>query len=192
MGIKKKTYFILVLLILVIVALSVAWAGNGRKQQMVKHYYEALYEQVFDEGFSITEKGRSDGYDVRWSKGELYTELIDEDYIASESALVVRNESGKNQQLVVSFDKFLRIEKTGGQGMRFSFYARKVSGASALDIKVQVGGTVKEYKEDLEYKWSCYNDIVVDIPDTEKKMKLIIDVKPGQQFKLDELVMVKK
>lgn len=179
-------------MILVIVALSVAWAGNSRKHQIVKHYYEAMYEQVFDEGFSITEKGYSDAYDVLWSKGELTAELINEDYIASESALVVRNESGKNQQLVISFDDFLRDEKLSSQGMRFSFYARKVSGTSFLDIKVRVGSTVKEYKENLENKWSSYNDILVDIAEGEKKMEMIIDVKPGQQFKLDELVLVRR
>lgn len=192
MQFKNKSCFMLVPLILVVVALSVAWAGNGRRRQIVKHYYESLYEQVFDEGFSITEKGCSDAYDVRWSKGELHTELIDEDYIDSESALAVRNESGENQQLVISFDDFLRDEKLSGQGMRFGFYARKVSGESFLDIEVQVGSTVKEYNENLENKWSCYNDILVDIAEGEKKMKMIIDVKPGQQFKLDELVLVRK
>lgn len=90
---REKTYYILVPLILAIVDLSVAWAGNGRKQQIVKHYYEALYEQVFDEGFSINEKDYSDAYDVFWSRGELSTRLIREDYIASESALEVSNES---------------------------------------------------------------------------------------------------
>jgi len=188
---REKTFFIMVPLILVIVALSLAWAGNSRRQQIVKHYYEALYEQVFDEGFSITEKGYSDAYDVIWSKGELSTKLIDEDYIASESALLVSNESEKNQQLVISFNGFLKKEKLSGQSMKFSFYARGVSGASILDIKMQIGSNVKVYNENLEDKWSCYNDIVADIGEGEKNMKVIIAVKPGQQFKLDELVMVR-
>ncbi len=187
---KKMPYIIAAILILSTAGLTAGWAVNNRNRPAPKHYYEALYEQVFNEGFDITEKGCRDDYAVLWSKGELSTKLINEDYIDSESALVISNHTGKNQKLTILFDDFLRYKKSKGSSVEFCFYARKVSGISVFDITVQVDGASKKYNEKLESKWSCYNGIEVDLTENTKTMKIIIDVKPDQQFKLDEFIML--
>ena len=187
---KKTPYFIIAMLVLLAVSLTVAWDGNKRKQPAPKHYYEALYEQVFDEDFDIAEKDCRDGYDVLWSKGELSASLIKEDYIDSESALVISNHTDKNQKLTILFDDFLRYKKSDESSIEFCFYARKISGLSVFDITVQVDEKSIKYNEKLEYKWSCYNGIEADLAENTKSMKVIIDVKPGQQFKLDEFIMI--
>ncbi|HWR61282.1 MAG TPA: hypothetical protein VN580_06690 [Clostridia bacterium] len=192
MGIKKMPYFMLSAVLVLIVAFTAAWNWNARNKAVPKYYIEALYEQVFNEGFEITEEGYPDGYNVRWSGEELTAKLISEDYIDSGSALVISNETNSPQKLTVIFDDFLKREKSKLSGMKMSFYARKISEAQDLDITMEVDGASKRYKEKLEHRWSCYNDIAADITKNTKTMKMTIEVKPGQQFKLDELVIVKK
>lgn len=192
MEIKKMPYFMLAAVLVMIIAFAAVWNWNAGNKTTPKYYIEAFYEQVFNDGFEITAEGRPDEYNVRWSGKELTARLISEDYIDSGSALTISNETNSAQKLIIAFDDFLKREKRKLSGIRISFYARKISEASDLNITLEVDGASKEYKEKLEHKWSCYNNIVADVTKNTKTMKMTIEVKPGQQFKLDELVIVKK
>lgn len=154
-----------------------------------KTYQEASYEQLFESGFVISNRGNIDEFDVTWGKdSKVITDIIDGDSVDRKSSLFIYNSSEKDSGLWINLDSHANNAKLAGKRMRISFYASKMSEVTELSVtvrlKLQNSYVNVPVTLVLPDAWER-KDIYFNAPSNMTGLTVSIATRPNQSFKMD-------
>lgn len=163
-------------------------------REYTRTYEYAVYEQLFEKDFNISDKGYTDRFNVVWGKDEkVETEPNIELAMDKATSLVVDNQSNSYGGLWINLDSLLKVENFKGKTITISFYAREITDNAELDISVRVKSDnmiATTYKKvSLVYKFE-QKSINVYIPLNANGFTLSIKTKSLEQFNIDRFVIV--
>ena len=177
--------------------------GNGTTDEVVvkppvnedmKTYPGAVYEQLFENNFIISNNGFIDKYSVVWGKDSgVETPLNKKLAVDKASSLVVSNISDKDAGLWINLDSLLKEEKVKGKTIRISFYAREITDNADFKISARVKTnnmivtTPKTFL--LPYKFE-QQSINVFIPVDATGFTISIKTNPNEQFNIDGFTII--
>jgi len=180
---------------------SGTYAGNALPninqspaEQKCKYYEYAVYEQVFEKGFSISEKGYIDRFNAVWGKDDLIAMIHNKDFIDAQGSIYIKNTTNKRAGIWADLSSLINDKKLKGRTIGIRFYAKKDSEEAILhaNIKTKAGKTysneVKRYQ--LNDKWQQF---VIKLPIPENADGLTISFKTGagEEVKIDSFIITK-
>ncbi|HYF84148.1 MAG TPA: tetratricopeptide repeat protein [Clostridia bacterium] len=158
-----------------------------------KYYEFAAYEQVFEKNFKISSNGYVDRFNAKWGKDNIETKVMDKDFIDAQSALYIKNTTGKNAGIWADLSSLLNDKQLKGRTIGIKFYARKISSNADLDVsirtktgKVYNKNTPREYE--LDYKWKRFG-VDVLIPENADGLTISFRTNPGEEIKIDGFII---
>ncbi len=166
-------------------------------EQKCKYYEYAIYEQVFEKGFSVSETGYVDRFNVVWGRDEdLIAEVRDKDkdFIDAQGSLYINNTSTKRAGVWADLSSLISDRKLKGRTLGIKFYAKKDSEEAILHANINIK-TGKKYKNEvkryqLSEKWQQY---VINLPIPDNADGLTISIKTGssERIKIDSFIIIK-
>lgn len=159
-----------------------------------KTYEYAIYEQLFESDFDISNRSYTDKYNVVWGKdqeviaGLMYNETMDK-----KSALFISNPNNNNAGLWINLDSYIKASDIPGKKIRISFYTKKMTETTVLDIKarLKMGNSYINIpiSYELQDKWE-QKSIYINTPQDMEGLTISITTKPNQAFKMDGFIIV--
>lgn len=157
-----------------------------------KYYEYAVYEQVFENTFLISENGYVDRFNTEWGKDDVEAKVMDKDFIDTQSALYIKNNSDRRAGIWADLSSLLNDKQLKGKTIGIKLYARKISANANLNviIKTKAGrvynNTTKKYQ--LEYKWKRF-DTYVQIPENAESLTISLRTESGEEIKIDGFII---
>jgi tetratricopeptide (TPR) repeat protein len=162
------------------------------KEQKPKYYEYAVYEQVFGKGFSISEKGYVDRFNVLWGKDEIITRMIDNDYIDAQGALYIKNISDRRAGIWADLSSLLNDKRLKGRTIGIRFYAKRESDEAGLHMKIVTktgeiySDRVRRYQ--LDNKWQQFA-IDLSIPEDADGLTMSFKTETWKEVKIDGFII---
>lgn len=153
-----------------------------------KYYEYAIYEQVFEKDFVMSEKGHVDRFNTVWGKDDIITRKSDKDFIDAQNALYFKNTSDKRAGIWADLSSLINDKKLKNKTVRVKFYAKKDSKEAMLHvgIKTKLGRSyknmVKRYQ--LDDKWQQF-DFNLSIPENADGLTMSFKTGVWQEVKMD-------
>lgn len=157
-----------------------------------KYYEFAAYEQVFEKSFKISRNGYVDRFNTEWGKDDIETKVMDKDFIDAQSALYIKNTSGKDAGIWADLSSLINDKQLKGRTIGIKFYARKITANADLDVSIRTNAgsiyknTPREYQ--LEYKWKRFG-VDVLIPENADSLTLSFRTGSGEEVKIDGFII---
>lgn len=159
-----------------------------------KTYVQALYEQLFESDFNISNKSYTDMYNVVWGMDNgVQTQTNKKLKMDKNSSLVVANSSDKDAGLWINLDSLLKEERIKGKSINISFYARKVTSDADLYISVRVKSnnmiatSTETFSTEFQFE---QKSVRVYIPEDATGFTISIKTKPSEEFNIDGFTLV--
>lgn len=157
-----------------------------------KYYEYAVYEQVFEKNFRISESGYTDRFNTLWGKDDIETVVMDKDFIDAQSALYIKNTTDKRAGIWADLSSLINDKQLKGRTIGIKFYSRKVSANANLYVSIR-SKTGKVYKNttkryELEYKWKRF-DVDVPIPENADGLTMSVRTDSGEEVKIDGFII---
>lgn len=157
-----------------------------------KYYVYAVYEQVFEKDFDISNKGYTDRFGVEWWKNNIETEVMSgQDFIDTASSLRIKNDLKQNAGIWADLSPLLENKDLKGKKINVKFYARKITKDVQLFSRLRVKADQIYYAYDdftLDYKWRQYS-LTIDIPKDSSNLTFSLQIKPGEEIKVDGFIV---
>jgi tetratricopeptide (TPR) repeat protein len=163
---------------------------KNNKPEMTYEY--AIYEQLFESGFNIRNTGYFDKYSVVWGKDNVFTQLVKSE-IDNKNCLFIRNESTDDDEGIwLNLDSLIKQDNLYGKEISIRFIARKITDSVTLDVKARARSEViilTQKNFELDFKWQEYT-MYVSIPEDASGLTISIKTEPGQEYKIDNFLLV--
>lgn len=159
--------------------------------EKTKYYVYAVYEQVFEKGFDISNKGYTDRFGVEWWKNNIETELMSADIIDAERSLYIKNNLNQNAGIWADLSPLIKSKELEGKTINVKFYARKITKDAHLTARLRVKADQIYYAYDnfvLDYKWKQYS-LTIKIPEGSSNLTFSLQVKPDEEIKIDGFIV---
>lgn len=161
-------------------------------QEKTKYYEYAVYEQVFEKIFNISEQGYVDRFNTVWGKDDIETVVMDKDFRDASAALLIRNTSNKRAGIWADLSALINDKQLKGRTVGIKFYTRKVTSDADLNINIRTK-TGKAYKSmskklQLEYKWQQFG-FEVAIPSDADGLTMSFKTGSGEEIKIDGFII---
>ena len=157
-----------------------------------KYYEYAIYEQVFEKNFLISEKGYVDRFNTLWGKDDIETVVMDKDFIDAQGALYIKNNTERRAGIWADLSSLINDKQLKGKTIGIKFYARKVTANANLSfiIKAKTGEVYKNISKryQLEYKWKRF-DVDLQIPDNADGLTMSFRTDSGEEVKIDGFII---
>lgn len=157
-----------------------------------KYYPYAIYEQVFEKDFVMSEKGYVDRFNTVWGKDDIITKMSDKDFIDAQNAIYIKNTIDRRAGIWADLSSLISDKKLKNKTVRVKFYAKRESEEAMLyvNIKVKTGGRydnrLKRYQ--LGEKWQQY-DFNLSLPANADGLTMSFKTGVGQEIKIDGFTM---
>lgn len=157
-------------------------------EERCKYYPTAIYEQVFDKDFDISEKSYVDRFGVVWGEDAVETKVMTKDFRDSGTALLIDNTSKKRAGIWTDLSSIVKDRQLRGRTIRVRFQARKITDVASLNINIRtkIGksyNTVSK-KPQLEFKWQEFvYDMIV--PFDADGLTMSFRTNSGGEIKMD-------
>lgn len=163
-------------------------------REYTRTYEYAVYEQLFENDFNISDKGYTDRFNVAWGKDEKVTAgLMYNETMDKKSALFISNISGNDAGIWINLDSYIKASNISGKKIRISFYTKKMTETTVLDIKarLKMGNSYINIpiSYELQDKWE-QKSIYINTPQNMEGLTISITTKPDQAFKMDGFIIV--
>jgi tetratricopeptide (TPR) repeat protein len=159
-----------------------------------KLYSFAVYEQLFENDFNISNNGYTDKYNVVWGKDEgAITSLNKKLAVDKAGSLNISNSSQYDAGLWVNLDSLLYDSDIRGKSVSISFYGREIAENSIVNVSVRVNSnnviatSQKDFK--FPFKFSSQS-IRVYIPEDATGFTISIKTRSGGEFNIDAFTIV--
>lgn len=166
---------------------------NNPTRTSTKTYEYALYEQLFESDFAISDNGYTDKFNVVWGKDDINTYLNKKLMMDKSSSLVIDNSTTKDGGIWVNLDSLLDKRIRKGRNIKVGFYARKITDNADIDLTIRVKSetTIATFQKtfDLDYRWDQKVNYVY-IPQDATGFTISIKTKPGEQINIDGFTLV--
>ncbi|MDD4504070.1 MAG: tetratricopeptide repeat protein [Clostridiaceae bacterium] len=157
-----------------------------------KYYEYAVYEQVFEKDFRIRRSGHIDRFNTKWGKDNVEATIMDKDFIDAQSAIYIKNTSGKAAGIWADLSELINEKQLKGRTIGIKFYARKVTANANMIVNIRVkSGKVYKYvprKYELEYKWKKFG-VDVLIPENGDGLTISFATPSGEEVKIDGFII---
>jgi len=172
--------------------------SNGGHETVVssvaktKYYEYAVYEQVFEKDFVMSERGYKDRFNCVWGKDDIITRKSDKDFIDAQNALYIKNIANRRAGIWADLSTLIKDKKLNGKTIRVLFYAKKDSEEATLHIgiKTKTGGsyknTTKRYQ--LGDKWQRF-DFKLSIPEKADGLTMSFKTDVWKEVKIDGFII---
>lgn len=157
-----------------------------------KYYEYAIYEQVFEKSFVMSEKGYVDRFNTVWGKDEIITRMSDNDFIDAQNAIYIKNTADRRAGIWADLSSLINDKKLINKTIKVRFYAKKESEEAMLYVntKVKTGAKydnrLKRYQ--LNDKWQQY-DFNLTIPKNADGLTLSFKTGVWQEVKIDGFII---
>ncbi len=157
-----------------------------------KYYEYAVYEQVFEKNFRISENGYVDRFNALWGKDDIETVVMDKDFIDAQGALYIKNNSGRRAGIWADLSSLINDKKLKGKTIGIKFYARKITANAGLNVSIRtklgkdIKNTPKRFQ--LEYKWKQFS-VDVPIPENADGLTMSFRTDSGEEVKIDGFII---
>jgi len=153
-----------------------------------KYYEYAIYEQVFEKDFVMSEKGYVDRFNTVWGKDDIITRMSGKDFIDAQNALYIKNISDRRAGIWADLSSLIDDKKLKNKTIRVKFYAKKDSEEAMLHvgIKTKMGGSYKNVTKryQLTDKWQQF-DFDLSIPDKADGLTMSFKTETWKEIKID-------
>jgi tetratricopeptide (TPR) repeat protein len=157
-----------------------------------KYYPYAIYEQVFEKNYVMSEKGYVDRFNTVWGKDEITTSMSDKDFIDAQNAIYIKNTADRRAGIWADLSSLINDKKLKNKTLKVMFYAKKVSEEAMLyvNIKVKTGNKydnrLKRYQ--LGDKWQQY-DFNLSLPSNAEGLTMSFKTGVGEEIKMDGFII---
>lgn len=160
--------------------------------QSSKIYENAVYEQLFDKNFKLSAGGYYDRFNVMWSKDNIESRIMTVDYRDSGSSLHLNNTLYDSSGIRANLSTLLQDKDLRGKTVSIRFWARKITSKESMTVSVRVGRANYPFKNfDLQYKWKQVS-MDFKIPQDANNFTFSLNIKPGEEIKIDGFSIVVK
>lgn len=157
-----------------------------------KYYDYAVYEQVFERGFNISNSGYVDRFNTIWGKDDIETAVITQDFIDAQSALHLKNGTEKKGGIWADLSALIKDKKLNGKTVTIKFYGRKISDDANLymTVRTKLGAVYKNTTRrfDLEDKWKQFSTSI-SVPYNADGLTVSFRIGAGEEIRLDGFII---
>ncbi|MGE5677840.1 MAG: tetratricopeptide repeat protein [Pseudomonadota bacterium] len=163
-------------------------AEPPKVEERCRYYPTAIYEQVFEKSFDISEQSYVDRFGVVWGKDAVETTVMTKDFRDAGAALLMNNTSKKRAGIWTDLSSVVKDKQLRGRTIRIRFQARKITDEATLNINIRTK-TGKSYstiskKPQLEFKWQEFvYDMIV--PLDADGLTMSFRTNSGEEIKMD-------
>jgi tetratricopeptide (TPR) repeat protein len=157
-------------------------------RNVTRTYEYAVYEQLFESDFDISNKSYVDKHNVVWGKDNIDAQPVKQDTMDKLHSLVVINNSDNDAGIWANFDAFVKQQSIKGKPIRIGFYAKRESENTTIDVILRI--KLKDrimtipFSYILKDTWEEKNINIV-LPEETNGFTISINTKPGQMFRID-------
>lgn len=161
-------------------------------EEKCKYYEYAVYEQVFERNFGISESSYMDRFDVLWGKDDVVTKLLDDDFIDAKGSLYIKNTSIRRAGIWADLSSLLNDKRLKDKTIGIKVYAKKITDDAGLHINMKIK-TGRSYKNtlkrfELNKKWQQLSAELY-IPRNADGLTVSFKTDVDQELKIDGFII---
>lgn len=161
-------------------------------EEKCKYYEYAVYEQVFEKSFVMSEKGYVDRFNAVWGKDDIITRLVSKDFIDAQNSLYIKNTSSRRAGIWADLSSLINDKRLKGKTIGIKVYAKKISDSAGLHVnmKIKTGRTYKNTlkRYELDSKWKQFS---IELPIPKSADGLTVSFKTGiwEEVQIDGFII---